>query len=80
MTKSLQATTLEHLGTQLREQVLEVATLQLAVDIQSSRVASTQRERGVPKPGHERTRAPDPVPMRTPDPDRNARSPRARGR
>jgi hypothetical protein len=54
MANSLPATTLERLGTKLREQVLEVAALQLALDIQSSRIACMQAERDLLEHGSQR--------------------------
>ena len=62
MRKSLTTTTLEHLGTRLHEQVLEVAMLRLALDIQSRRIAKTLADRDGPPHGGSRPQSvPAPV-------------------
>ena len=48
MKKSLPPTKLEHLDARLLTQSLEVASLQLALDIQSSRIAQMRGERCLP--------------------------------
>jgi len=77
MTKSLQTTALEHLGAKLREQVLEVATLRLALDIQSARLALMQAEHDVPQLGSKLPQTFGALVTHTPYPHRSPRSPHA---